>query len=134
MYTYQSETPKYEFTHPLKSECIREMETHTKYDAGAEKAHFNTISANYDDIMEAVGYPDPELIAKCAQNIAAEKMIARSEAEVADFGCGTGLVGQSLAKHGFKKVYGIDCSEGMLEIAQQKDVYAALIQHQLGGK
>lgn len=134
MYTYQSETPIHDFSVPLKSESIREMEKHTKFDAGNEKAHFNNISVNYDEIMKAVGYPDPELIAQCAQNIAAEKMIARSEAEVADFGCGTGLVGESMAKHGFKKIYGIDCSEGMLEIAQDKNVYKALTQHQLGGK
>ena len=133
MYTYKSETPNMEFTYPLQSESIREMEKHTKFDAGQEKAHFNTISANYDDIMKTVGYPDPELIAQTAKKIAGVEMIARTEAEVADFGCGTGLVGQSLNNHGFKKIEGIDCSEGMLEIAQQKDVYKALTQHQLGG-
>lgn len=47
--------------------------------------------------MKAVGYPDPELIAQKAEKIAAEKMIARSEALVADFGCGSGLVGEALA-------------------------------------
>jgi len=118
MYTYQSETPRFQFTYPLPNDSIREMEKHTKIDAGQEQPHFNMISANYDDIMKTVGYPDPELIATLAQKIAAEKMIARSEAEVADFGCGTGLVGESLAQHGFKKVYGIDCSEGMLQIAE----------------
>ena len=56
------------------------METHTKYDAGQEQDHFSKISTNYDDVMNSVGYPDPELIAKFAQKIAAEKMIARSEA------------------------------------------------------
>lgn len=56
------------------------MEKHTKYDAGQEQAHFSTISANYDDVMKTVGYPDPEHIAKFAQKISAEKMIARSEA------------------------------------------------------
>ena len=110
------------------------MEKHTKYDAGQEQAHFSTISANYDDIMKTVGYPDPEHIAKFAQKIAAEKMIARSEAEIADFGCGTGLVGEALAKQGFKNVFGIDCSEGMLEIAEQKKIYGSLTKHKLGGK
>merc|ERR1712166_316767 len=104
-----------------------------KIHAGQEQPHFNMISANYDDIMKTVGYPDPELIATLAQKIAAEKMIARTECEVADFGCGTGLVGESLAQHGFKKVYGIDCSEGMLQIAEEKNVYTSLTQHRLGG-
>jgi predicted TPR repeat methyltransferase len=97
MFTYCSETPNYDFSYPLSGESIREMEKHTKYDAGEEQTHFSTISANYDDIMKTVGYPDPEHIAKFAQKIAAEKMIARSEAEIADFGCGTGLVGEALA-------------------------------------
>ena len=51
--------------------------------------------------MKTVGYPDPEIIATLAKKIAADKMIARSEAEVADFGCGTGLVGEALAQNGF---------------------------------
>ena len=50
-------------------------------------------------------------------------MVARSEAQVADFGCGTGLVGVALANDGFKNITGVDCSEGMLYEAQQKKVY-----------
>ena len=134
MYTYQSETPQFEFTYPLAAESVREMERHTKFDAGQEKSHFNTISVNYDQVMKTVGYPDPQLIAACAQKIAAEKMIARSEALVADFGCGTGLVGEALDQHGFTKVFGIDCSEGMLKIADEKKLYLALTQLQLGGE
>merc|ERR1719222_109367 len=110
------------------------MEKHTKYDAGQDQAHFDNISANYDDIMKTVGYPDPELIAEFAKKVAAEKMIARTEAEVADFGCGTGLVGEALAQNGFTNVYGIDCSDKMLEIAEEKDVYKSLTKHKLGGK
>jgi len=49
-----------------------------------------------------------------ARKIAADKMIARSEAQVIDFGCGTGLVGEALTKAGFKKIAGVDCSQGML--------------------
>lgn len=54
--------------------------------------------------MKTVGYPDPELIAQQAQNIAAQQMISRSIAVIADFGCGTGLVGEALVKNGFKNV------------------------------
>jgi predicted TPR repeat methyltransferase len=115
MFTQKYDAPKYNFdTYPLPSESICEMEKHTKYDAGQEEAHFDKIANNYDEIMKTVGYPDPELIASLAQKIAAEKMISRTEAEVADFGCGTGLVGQALSQNGFKKIVGIDCSEGML--------------------
>jgi predicted TPR repeat methyltransferase len=118
MYTYESKTPKYDFSYPLPAESISEMERHTKFDAGQERNHFNKISNNYDKVMKTVGYPDPELIAVTAKKIAAEKMIPRTEALVADFGCGTGMVGEALEKHGFKQIYGIDCSEGMLQIAE----------------
>jgi len=110
------------------------MERHTKFDPGQERNHFNAISVNYDKVMKTVGYPDPELIASCAKKIADEKKIHRSEALVADFGCGTGMVGEALDHHGFTKVYGIDCSEGMLQLAEEKKVYVSLTQHQLGGQ
>ena len=73
--------------------------------------------------MKAVGYPDPEYIAEITKKLALEKMWARSEVEIADFGCGTGLVGQALAQKQFKKIHGIDCSDAMIQIADEKDVY-----------
>jgi len=100
----QAQNAKIEFSYPLSSESIQEMERHTKYDEGEEQSHFDKISTNYDDIMKTVGYPDPELIAQKAQSIAAQQMISRTMAEIADFGCGTGLVGEALAKNGFKQV------------------------------
>ena len=48
---------------------------------------------------------------------------SRSDVEIADFGCGTGFVAEALIQCGFKKIHGIDCSEGMLEIADEKDIY-----------
>jgi 2-polyprenyl-3-methyl-5-hydroxy-6-metoxy-1,4-benzoquinol methylase len=120
MYSYNNESrPKLEgyTTYPLPGDCIREMETHTIYTTGQERDHFNNISANYDDIMQIVGYPDPDLIAKATQKIAEVRKIAVPDALVADFGCGTGLVGEAMTKLGFRNIYGIDCSEGMLQIA-----------------
>ena len=60
-------------------------------------------------------------------------MIARSEALVADFGCGTGLVGQALVNNKFEKITGIDCSESMLHQAEKKNVYSCLNKFKLGG-
>lgn len=134
MFSYQSETPKLDFTYPLAGASVREMEAHTKWEPGQEQVHFNAISANYDDVMQTVGYPDPELIAETAKKIAEGKSLPRSEAVVADFGCGTGLVGEAMTKLGFTNIYGIDCSEGMLQIAGSKNVYKALTQHRLGGE
>jgi len=60
-------------------------------------------------------------------------MIARSEALVLDLGCGTGLVGQALIDNKFEKITGVDCSEGMLQEAEKKDVYTVLNKFKLGG-
>ena len=43
-----------------------------------------------------------------------------------DLGCGTGLVGEHLYKEGFRKIHGIDASQGMIDQAEQKDVYSHL--------
>ena len=93
MFNLKNKTQQIEFNYPLSTESIREIEKHTKYDQGQEEVHYDDISTNYDAIQQVVGYPDPELIAEKTKNIALDKMIARSEALVADFGCGTGLVG-----------------------------------------
>jgi len=61
-------------------------------------------------------------------------MIARSEALVLDMGCGTGLVGQALVNNKFEKITGVDCSEGMLEEAEKKDIYTSLNKVMLGGE
>ena len=53
---------------------------------------------------------------------------------VIDFGCGTGLVGESLRQKGLKDITGVDCSSSMLYEADKKQVYSDLEQSLLGGK
>jgi len=133
MFKYTNKTQPMEFNYPLSCDSIREIEKHTIYDKGQEETHFNEVSTNYDAICSIVGYPDPDQIAETTQKICLEKMIARSEALVCDFGCGTGLVGQALVNNKFEKITGIDCSEGMLQEADKKDVYTCLNKFKLGG-
>lgn len=58
---------------------------------------------------------------------------------VLDVGCGTGVVGWELRKHGIAKVDGIDISEAMLDIARTKTgpggtpIYRKLIEADLTG-
>ncbi|KAM5385533.1 hypothetical protein ACJZ2D_000732 [Fusarium nematophilum] len=47
-------------------------------------------------------------------------------AKILDAGCGTGLVGEHIAKHGARQIDGIDLSPGMLEVARRTDAYQAL--------
>jgi len=45
---------------------------------------------------------------------------------ILDAGCGTGLVGASLAKIGAKNIDGVDLSPGMLDVARKLNVYTEL--------
>lgn len=78
--------------------------------------------------MDCVGYPDPAKIAEYVK-----LFVPSVGAEVIDFGCGTGLVGEHLADLGFDRIVGVDCSEGMLYEASNKDVYCNLEKIELGG-
>lgn len=53
------------------------------------------------------------------------------EARIADYGCGSGLVGEELARRGYRRIEGFDISAGMLEAARQKGVYQELHQADL---
>ena len=48
------------------------------------------------------------------------------EAKVLDAGCGTGLVGEILFKNNFCNIEGVDFSQEMLDIANQKNIYQSL--------
>ena len=45
---------------------------------------------------------------------------------ILDAGCGTGLVGEVLAKAGVSDLFGVDYSQGMLDKANDKGVYQSL--------
>ena len=49
-----------------------------------------------------------------------------------DAGVGTGILGETLALMGYKDLVGIDMSQGMLEVAQKKDVHKKLLKMTLG--
>ena len=44
-----------------------------------------------------------------------------------DLGCGTGVAGVRLARHGFEMIDGVDISPAMLEVAAQLGVYRHLL-------
>ncbi|MDQ0325842.1 SAM-dependent methyltransferase [Rhodopseudomonas julia] len=76
---------------------------------------------DYDtDTLRGMGYVAPKLAA------AALADLVDDTARVLDAGCGTGLVGEELSRHGLGAVDGIDLSPGMLEVAAEKNVYRNL--------
>ena len=54
------------------------------------------------------------------------KNLKNNNARILDAGCGTGLVGEILSKNNFKNIEGVDFSEEMLSIANQKNIYKSL--------
>jgi ubiquinone/menaquinone biosynthesis C-methylase UbiE len=81
-------------------------------------ARYDRWAAEYDaDLGEAFGWIGP---AKAAELFA---RLVPADARVLDAGAGTGLVGQALASHGYKKLIAADISEGMLNEARKKGVY-----------
>ena len=89
-------------------------DTRTLYDAWAE---------SYDSELGAEGYATPK---RCAEALAAH--LQDRAAPILDFGCGTGLSGQALARVGFEVIDGVDLSADMLAEANQKGVYRKLTQ------
>lgn len=92
------------------------------------------MAPNYDQVMHAVGYPDPEKIQEVVSKLAHEYKLKPNETNIVDFGCGTGLVGECLHNKGFTKVTGLDISEGMLHIADEKNCHQILDKITLGGE
>ncbi|SNY92550.1 Methyltransferase domain-containing protein [Cohaesibacter sp. ES.047] len=81
-------------------------------------------AASYDqDLIEDWGYQAPERVAQLVKTAYRDK-----GAKILDAGCGTGLVGQELAKSGFKTIDGADYSQSMLDEAKNKGVYSDLYQ------
>ncbi len=87
------------------------------------KPLYDKWSKNYEhDLLHNLGYT--------AHIIAADALAALlpdRQASIIDIGCGTGLVGQELVRHGFTTIDGIDISEDMLAYADAKAIYRNLV-------
>lgn len=94
------------------------------------EAHYDAWAGDYErDLVGTYGYN--------AHRVAADALVAAGvgpEALVVDLGCGTGLVGEELARRGFCHLDGVDVSARMLEKAAAKAVYRELAQQDLTRK
>ena len=91
-------------------------------------ALYDKWAATYDAEMAVAGYQHPSA---CVALFA--RHVMRGSTPVLDAGAGTGLMGQWLLTLGYPEVEALDISEGMLEIARQKNLYSAYHQLALGG-
>jgi len=86
---------------------------------------YDEWAAKYDADLVEEGYQAPSLAAPAITSFLGAE--ALRTATVLDAGCGTGLVGQLLARdYGASTVDGVDLSPGMLEVARKTGVYRHL--------
>ena len=76
----------------------------------------------YDEQMEqALQYCSPRLIAQQLQDFLDDK-----HAKILDIGCGTGLASKYLHEAGFDRLFGLDLSPTMIEVARTRGFYSGL--------
>ncbi|WAO87236.1 Methyltransf-25 domain-containing protein [Fusarium falciforme] len=90
------------------------------------QAAYDDWAENYDNDMlgESEDYVAPEIASDYVKRYLGSRPIGH--VSILDAGCGTGLVGASLAKKGAKHIDGIDLSPGMLQIAERSGAYETL--------
>ncbi|MEQ8601835.1 MAG: class I SAM-dependent methyltransferase [Marivibrio sp.] len=94
----------------------------------ALRAHYDAWALDYERDLMAAGYRYPPVGAALVARRAA------SDALILDGGCGTGLMGEALAAVGYRRLIGLDLSDGMLDVARAKGCYERLIKGALGAR
>lgn len=79
-------------------------------------------ASNYDSDLDGFGYIAPQL-----GTMTFEKLMPQKDALIYDAGCGTGLVGQHLARLGYSRLHGADFSPDMQAKARTLNVYEHLM-------
>ena len=89
------------------------------------RERYDVWAADYDNDLGDLGWSAPQAAAvACAR-------FASPDVEVLDAGCGTGLVGMSLAAMSFSRIVGFDLSPGMLRRSAERGVYTELLEGSL---
>lgn len=98
-------------------------------DADSIKAYYAKWAESYDEDLDGY-YTAPRMMAgllcEYLDDNPPDLPAERSEVEIMDTGCGTGLVGEMLDQSGFTKIDGTDISQEMVDKAAELDVYRSL--------
>ena len=86
-----------------------------------EHIYKNWAKKYEDDVINLAGYVGHLITSELLLSY-----LKNTQAKIFDAGCGTGLVGEILNKNSFQNLIGVDFSQEMLNIAQQKNVYQSL--------
>jgi SAM-dependent methyltransferase len=88
---------------------------------------YDEWAETYDADMLAIGYLNPAVACSLLS-----RHLADRDGLILDAGCGTGLFGEILAVLGYRNLAGLDISQGMLDRARGRHVYAELRRRALG--
>lgn len=84
---------------------------------------YDEWAASYDADMQIYSFTAAQIVAEMVPHYL---QVSPADATVVDAGCGSGLVGVTLQKLGFKTIDGLDLSEGMLKVAEKTGAYRKL--------
>ena len=85
---------------------------------------FDAFANSFDSKLASLGYRAPQLVADLLKTCVGDAP-AKPTLEVADAGCGTGLLAE-LVRPWCKRLVGVDLSPGMLARARARNLYDAL--------
>ena len=94
-------------------------------DSAAVARYYDDWAGAYEADLAAWDYAAPE---DCAERLVPH---LTEDPRILDVGCGSGLMAETLARRGVSRMYGIDISTELLEIARRRGRYAALTAHDL---
>ena len=92
-----------------------------------QQAAYDSWAADYEIDLCGMGYRIPAMIAAVFV-----RFVPPDTSPILDAGCGGGIQAEPLSMLGYGPIVGIDLSEGMLEVARSKAIYAELRQATLG--
>jgi SAM-dependent methyltransferase len=96
---------------------------------GELTAEYDRVAEGYDAaLIDDHDWRMPEIMAGIAA------WLLPRDARILDAACGTGLVGDGLARYGFTAVHGLDLSAGMFAVAERKGTYRSLTRAALGDR
>lgn len=94
-----------------------------------QQATYDQWAQKYEQDLCAMGYRLPAMTAG-----AFARFVPADTGPILDAGCGGGIQAETLALMGYGPLIGLDLSEGMLDVARQKGIYAELHQGALGAQ
>ena len=93
------------------------------YDGGTNDSRelYASWASTYDNEVQKNGYVTPERVANALKDI-----VTNHSDLILDYGCGTGLSGFALQAVGFTNIDGLDVSQEMVSLAEEKSIYKKL--------